>query len=720
MKHRVVSLRTHLIVLIMGTLLPLIALGMLGTVLIAERDQAVFMRGAEERTRAVLTAVDTELGGHLNSLKLLASSGNLDPYNLRPFYEELMRTLPTQQLWIRLDLANLNGRRLLDTQHPFGSMIPDVVDRDSFDRAARVAAPLVSDLFMEQGTYHIAVRVPVFVDGQMQYVLSAIVHPQAIVNLLTQQDLPADWVAVVVDNHHRIVARTLNFQKYFGKFAADSLRQALEESRDGWFRGHTLEGNEVYTPYRQSEFSGWAVAFGIPASVLEVGASRAQLAITLGLLLATGVALLLGVLISRRISRPIIALARTAEDIGAGRDVQPPDPGSVAEVHELRKALMQGAKAVREREDSLLAADRAKDNFLAMLGHELRNPLSALSSAAQILQLTDQPDKPSRLATEIISRQVGHMTRLVDDLLDVARVSTGKITLDLKPLDLAASIDSAFKDLRSAGRLGNHDIQLETESVWAQADSARFEQIVINLVGNALKYTPEDGRITVQLKQRGDTAVLKISDSGVGLTPDLAPRIFDLFVQGDQSLDRTAGGLGIGLTLVKRLVELHGGKIEVHSEGEGLGTQMIVSIPAISPPAVQPESGRHHLRVVKDNNVLLVEDNQDARESLSDALGLYGYQVINSADGTSGVELASRLKPAVALVDIGLPGIDGYEVGRRLRSLPHGPSMLLIAISGYGQPESRQRAADAGFDHFITKPLVLDELTELIAAGVTA
>jgi signal transduction histidine kinase/CheY-like chemotaxis protein len=714
-KRRVASLQTHLMVLTLGTLLPLIALGLLGTALIVEREHAVFIRGAEERTRAVLTAVDTELSGHLNTLRLLAESRNLEVYNLRPFYDEVMRTFPTQHSWVRVDLADLSGRRLLDSTHPFGTMIPDVVDRESFARGLQRAEPVVSNLFREQDEYHFAVRVPVFREGQMLFVLSAIVEPNAILTLLTHQRIPSDLVAVVLDNNHRIIARTLDFESSFGALAADSLREALAQSPEGWFKGHTREGLAVYTTYMQSDFSGWTVAFGTPVSMLEVGASRAQLAIAIGLLLATTIALLLGIFISRRISRPISALARTAMDIGAGRNFQPPDPGSVQEVHALRRALVKGAKAVREREETLLAADRAKDNFLAMLSHELRNPLSALSSAAQILQITNLQDEPSKLATDIIARQVKHMTRLVDDLLDVARVSTGKITLDLKPLDLAVSIKTAIQDLQAAGRLGEHDIRLDIESVWAKADPARIEQIVTNLVGNALKYTPVGGWITVRVRRLGDTAVLEVSDSGVGMAPELATRIFDLFVQGDQSLDRTSGGLGVGLTLVKRLVELHGGKIDVHSAGAGKGTQMIVTLPAIRSPVDSAYTASQQRARVEDITVLLVEDNKDARESLRDALSLYGYEVIEAANGDIGIDLAIRLKPQVVLVDIGLPGMDGFEVGRRLRALPHGHSMLLVAISGYSQPESMNRATEVGFDHFVTKPVAPDVLAKLLS-----
>ena len=420
--------------------------------------------------------------------------------------------------------------------------------------------------------------------------------------------------------------------------------------------------------------------------------------------------------ISRWIARPITALAKAARAMGEGRAITAPDPGSVREVHELGNALLNSAAAVREREKALRIADQAKDNFLAMLGHELRNPLSALSSAAQILRIAERSNEASELAAGIIGRQVKHMTRMVDDLLDVARVSTGKITLDRKPLDLGEAVNSALEDMRTAGLLDDQDVRLDTTSVWIEADAARVEQIVTNLVSNALKFTPSGGRIDIRVVRQSNTAVLDISDTGVGLTPELAATIFDLFVQGDQSLDRTTGGLGVGLTLVKRLAELHGGDATAYSAGPDHGTQVRVSFPVCEPvvndvPTADPQP------TVKGITLLLIEDNTDARESLKNALEVYGCRVFDSEDGPKGIRIAEQARPRVAVVDIGLPEMDGIEVARRLRALPGGNSMLLIAISGYGQLEMRRQALASGFDEFVTKPVMPEVLVDIIASA---
>jgi CheY-like chemotaxis protein/nitrogen-specific signal transduction histidine kinase len=386
----------------------------------------------------------------------------------------------------------------------------------------------------------------------------------------------------------------------------------------------------------------------------------------------------------------------------------------VREVHELIGALSDASKAVREREEALRAADHAKDEFLAMLGHELRNPLSALASSAEILQIAAPKDGVTGNASAIVGRQVRHMARILDDLLDVSRVTSGKVTLSRRPLDLAKVVERTWRDLKGSGRLDEHEIKLDLSSVWIDADEARIEQIVSNLVGNGLKYTPRGGRIEIRVGRQGGHAVLEVSDTGIGLSPELLPRVFDLFFQGEQTIDRASGGLGLGLTLVRRLAELHGGQVTVSSEGVDRGARFTVYLPAIERPA---DRGPHPTAVDENGEhcrIMLIEDNDDARHALSRALALRGFDVIESADGSAGLEKAAQVEAEVGVIDIGLPGVDGYEVARRLRGTPTGASMLLIAISGYGQADSRQRAMDSGFDEYIIKPVSAEMLSSLI------
>jgi len=354
-------------------------------------------------------------------------------------------------------------------------------------------------------------------------------------------------------------------------------------------------------------------------------------------------------------------------------------------------------------------ANSAKDEFLAMLGHELRNPLGAISNAAHVLGLVENAGHLVVRAQGIISRQVVQLGRVVDDLLDVSRVTSGKIALEPRPLDLAELAR------RVAALIGPpHVVLVDATEVWVDADAARLEQVMVNLLQNAVKYTPAGGEIRVLVTPEGRDAVLSIRDSGVGIAPEFLPRVFDIFVQGDQSLDRSKGGLGIGLALVRRLVEQHGGTVAVASEGAGKGSTFTVRLPAIARP-VETRAPAPSPRPTAARRVLVIEDNDDSRQMLRELIRLLGHEVYEAVDGVTGVSSALTLEPDLALVDIGLPGIDGYEVARRLREHPAGRRLLLVALTGYGLPEDRERSRSAGFDLHLVKPVDPARLAQLLA-----
>lgn len=384
--------------------------------------------------------------------------------------------------------------------------------------------------------------------------------------------------------------------------------------------------------------------------------------------------------------------------------------------------LKTNQRLQQEVEERKLAErqNRAKDEFLAMLGHELRNPLSAISSAASLLA-TDAAGSSQR-AAGIIRRQSQHLSHIVDDLLDLSRVMSRKIMLSRQSVDLAGVLDSCVETLRAAGRTDGHALELHHESVWVDADPTRLEQIIVNLLDNALKYTPDGGCIRVAVADIDGEACLSVADNGVGIAADLLPHVFDVFVQGKRSLDRAGGGLGIGLALVRQLVELHGGTIEAHSEGAGRGSVFVVRLPAVAP--AQPVQQEPQTAVAGPQRVLIIDDNPDGLEMMSLLLTAHGFAVLQAQDGLSGVELALSDVPDVALVDIGLPGIDGYEVARRLRADPATRPMRLVALTGYGLQDDVRRALAAGFDRHMVKPvdirLLLEELAGASPAGATA
>ena len=362
---------------------------------------------------------------------------------------------------------------------------------------------------------------------------------------------------------------------------------------------------------------------------------------------------------------------------------------------------------------------QAKDEFMAMLAHELRNPLSAISSAVQVLEASNGHDtSPALRARSIIARQVHHLARLVDDLLEVGRVITGKIVLDRRAIDFADLVHRAVAVFGE--RRGDQQLEIRTQSVWIEGDIVRMEQIVNNIVGNAVKYTPAGGSIRVRLGVEGDDAVLRVEDTGYGIAPELLPRVFDLFVQGERTLDRAQGGLGIGLTLVRRLVTLHGGSVTAFSEGPGRGSVFTVRVPRIArpqsaAPACAPERGDSPCK----RRVLIIEDNRDAREMFRIMLELFGHEVLEAEEGLAGLALLKTARPDVAVIDVGLPGLNGYEVVRRFRAeAPDAGGVMLVALTGYGTPEARERSRQAGFHHHLIKPVNAEALQEIMRAEV--
>ena len=387
----------------------------------------------------------------------------------------------------------------------------------------------------------------------------------------------------------------------------------------------------------------------------------------------------------------------------------------VEEMSRQAAIAVERARVFRETE----TASRAKDDFLAMLGHELRNPLSVISTSVAILDRVGGQAEPAARTREIISRQVGHLTDLVNDLLDVTRVTSGKISLARRPLDVAEAVRGCVATLVQAGKTRSHEVALALEPAWVEGDETRLQQVTTNLVLNAVKFTPPGGAIAVTVHAEGDTVLLRVQDTGVGIAPDLLPRVFDAFVQGHPSADRSQGGLGLGLTLVRRLAQLHGGAVEAASDGPGRGATFTVRLPRAPAPTGPTVETAAPEAALERRRVLIVEDNADGRQLLRALLELEGHDVDEAADGPDALRRALEQPPEVALIDIGLPGLDGYEVARRLRMDPHGDAIVLIALTGYGQPQDRARAAAAGFDAHLVKPVEAERLLTTIATART-
>ncbi|HEU4753713.1 MAG TPA: ATP-binding protein, partial [Armatimonadota bacterium] len=377
---------------------------------------------------------------------------------------------------------------------------------------------------------------------------------------------------------------------------------------------------------------------------------------------------------------------------------------------------------LRERAEELAERDRRKDEFLAMLAHELRNPLAPIRTAVRILQRQGPPDPLLTRNREIVERQVEKMARLLNDLLDVSRITRGMIDLHREKLDLAEVVKDSVEACRPLIEERGHTLNLSQPGapITAEADRIRVDQILTNLLTNAAKYTDPGGAIHVSLARENGRAILRVTDTGRGIEPELIPHVFELFRQGRRNLDRSQGGLGIGLTLVKSLVEMHGGTVHAESAGADRGAIFSVYLPAAEEPAAAGRPGEDTApsnataRPGGATRVLVVDDNRDAAEVQAEALRLSGYDVHVAFDGLAAIEAARTYRPHVALLDIGLPRMNGYEVARRLRAHPDTAAIPLVAVTGYGQDQDREEAHRAGFSRYMIKPVDPDELERAI------
>jgi signal transduction histidine kinase/ActR/RegA family two-component response regulator len=445
--------------------------------------------------------------------------------------------------------------------------------------------------------------------------------------------------------------------------------------------------------------------------------------------IAGSVVMLIGVgaayLVALSFTRSMRALASAANRVVDGDYETSVPVKSTDEFGALATSFNEMTTAIRrqrtERDQAEMAlrdADRRKDEFLAMLGHELRNPLSAIANAVRLWSVAGSDPGATDLARSVIERQTGNLSRMVDDLLDVARITAGKIELRKHPVDVNEAIRRVVDAAQSFLGERHHELELALDAdagLYVDADATRLEQIVTNLLTNAIKYTRKGGLIRIETRREEHDAVITVTDNGIGIAPRMLPQIFELFAQGDRSLDRTTGGLGIGLNLCRRLAELHGGTITAASEGVGRGSTFTVRLPAITAPSpgvlsAMPADAASEPR---HRRILLVDDNQDTVHSLARLLVLRGHQVATAFDGVAALKVAEEFQPDFPLLDLGLPGLDGYEVARRLRAGGF-PETPIVAISGYAQENDRLRSREAGFNFHFSKPVDFDALAELI------
>ncbi len=729
-------IRAHLALIVTATLIPVIVFSAFAVNLLLDAERKAAVKTLRETARSTALIVDRELGIAEAGMRVLATSQYLSSGDLDKFYLQAKAADRGSSAWTVL--LDAEGRPLIDTGQPLGAPLAPAVAPKTAETVIRNRATVVSNLSPGgvAKPFIATLAIPVPVDGGQRYVLATAFSAAHFNQVFTQKGTPANWTVAIIDRDGNFIARSRKGESMLGKPARPELIAAARTSADGELRHNTWEGVDSYDVYTHSALSGWTVAVAVPADVIESAARHAVMVAALGLLAAVLAAAGTAALVSRRLVESIQGVDAAAAALVRGETPATIRTG-VEEMDNLASSISgaglilmqekmsrQSAETERARllENERLARqlaekqNKAKDQFLAMLGHELRNPLSAISGAIAVMKARDASAALNVRAHTIIERQSNHLSHIVDDLLDLSRMSMGKITLDKQPLDLAAVVNANVDTLHAAGRVGQCDIDVEAEPVWIDADRIRLDQIIGNVIGNALKFSSRKGRIDIMVMRDVTDAVLTIRDFGIGISEQLMPNIFDAFVQGAAQTDHAFGGLGIGLNLVRQLVQLHSGTITIESAGSGEGTTVMIRLPlsrAALPPDGTPSAPVKATPLPK-STVLLIEDNADSREMMAMLLGMLGYKVLEAANGEQGLKLARREQPAIAVVDIGLPDMDGYEVARQLRTDTALQNMTLIALTGYGQEADRQRALAAGFDSHLVKPLDMDVLVNTI------
>jgi signal transduction histidine kinase/ActR/RegA family two-component response regulator len=503
--------------------------------------------------------------------------------------------------------------------------------------------------------------------------------------------------------------------------------------------GYRIDGGEVVV-FRNIVENGELVGsvyvrsrYGLLERLLSYGAILG--AVMLGALVIAG---LVASRLQAAITRPLEAVTNVARQVMQRRDFTLRVPGNergeigvlieafndmLAEIgrrsHALQEsnATLEHEMQVRQRaEGALLVADRRKDEFLATLAHELRNPLAPIRTGLDILRLRSGDAQATQRATDIMERQLRQMVRLVDDLLDVSRINTGKFTIKTGRVELKAVVNDALEVVRPYIELHGHElvIDLPDRPVFLHGDATRLAQILSNLLNNAAKYTNRGGRVSLKATVEERTLVLVVADTGIGIAPDMLNSVFDMFVQVDSTLERSNAGLGVGLSLARKLVELHGGAIEAHSAGLGHGSQFVVRLPIVVDPELPAKPTPAAFISAETYRILLADDNVDFVNSIGALLTAMGHSVVITHNGPDALAAAKRFCPDYAFLDIGLPKMSGYDLARAIRALPTGAMTVMIAVTGWGQEKDRQLAFEAGFDHHMVKPVRFEQIEEIL------
>jgi signal transduction histidine kinase/ActR/RegA family two-component response regulator len=703
------KIRFQLSLMMALVIAPLALAAVVSTYALYQTQREVHSQRYLERVRALRLALDTELQG---TIRLLKAVGGRDARGPLP------ALLGQNPLWSTIALIRPDGSPLAQQVRPDG-VPPPPLDEETRLTVISTHQAAVSGLVPgPQGHgYYTFIAVPEVLDDRVVGIAAVGVEQHEWLAFLQRYEVADDATLTLNDQRGTVIARTLNNDQWVGKKSRQEYLDRITAEREGAMVNQGLEGQSFYSAFSRLTAAPWTLGTGVPARAVEAALRVQTWLMAGGLLLAALAAAGVATTLARRISRSLRSLADLSRDPGG--DDGPPLP--LAEVEavrsQLRESLANEARARAEAErarEQAVHAGKGKDEFLAMLAHELRNPLSAMAASVALLDARNATPQTDRHAKNVIERQVRQMSMLVNDLLDAARASSGKLSLREADVDLSQVVASVVQSFKASGRTRHLAVNTSLQPAIVRGDAMRLEQVVTNLLDNAAKFTPADGQVRIVLALADDTATLTLTDTGNGIEPSLLATLFDPFTQAEAGLDRTRGGLGLGLHVVKGLVELHGGSVEALSEGEGRGTTFVVRLPARAAPARAGDAaGDESAKALPPLRVVLVEDNADVSDATAALLRTAGHEVHNAFDGHTGLQLLMEDPPDVALVDVGLPGLSGLELARRLP----GDGPVKIALTAYGDDAMRIQASEAGFDAFLQKPFDLNAFEEAVRSA---
>ena len=704
-------IRSHLLLLIMAALVPMIIFSAVMLFMDAQQDRSAKRQLMQSMAEEAAEDIDTQLRRTVAGLQTLGQSDALSNNDLRAFHALAGRLVKAQQ-WEYLALLGSGGEHFVDTRQPFGAALAPLNRPDLPMDAAASRRPLVSDKMKTALSERLltVVYVPVVQRQMVKHVIAVGIEPAKWRKLIQDRmGMGGGIRALLLDRHSGIIAST---DQDGDERSADGIKLvSLDVRRGGWSSNSddvsTIDGQRSYVASHKSEFAGWTVLAFAPVAAFDSPLRRTTLTMAGGFLLLLLTGLGFASLLGRRTASSISQLVASVRAVAAGGAPLPIE-SNIAEVTQASEAVNETAALLAARRCELEAADKAKNAFLALLGHELRNPLAPIRNCVQLMKQAAPGSEDAQWAVSVIDRQSAHLSRLVDDLLDVTRIDHGKIELRNEVLDLRQLLQTTAQDHRGALDQAGVLVTLDVPSipVLANCDRVRLAQVIGNLLHNAAKFTPRGGRIAIRLAQEDPLAVVEVSDNGSGISPENLERIFELFAQEKPSGVAGNTGLGIGLALTRKLVELHGGTVRATSGGPGQGSTFRIELPAV---IVAPADDAVARRVasVADNagaRVLVVDDNQDCADTLRELLDMNGFGGTVAYSGKAALHALEREMPDAVLLDIGLPDMDGYEVCRRIRSSAAKRQPVLIALTGWGQEKDRRLAATAGFDAHLTKP----------------